>query len=325
MVSLKILVLNSNAIFLDGLKSRIPKDWHLVTISPYSEEALLKVVGDIDVIVGTRASARLINSAEKLKMIQTIGTGADGIDVDAASERSVVVCSAVGLNAVPVAEHAMALLLSLAKNITGLDRRIRSEGWPRLPSKLLRGKTLGIVGLGSIGVEVAKRARAFDMRILAVKRNASEELRVNLGLEFLGGQEALPRIMEESDFIVLSIVLTPETRNMIGEKELRLMKKSAYLVNVSRGGVVDEEALIRVLKEGSIAGAGLDVFRVEPVSLDNPLLKLGNVVLTPHVAGGGGVELMDERADFIVGNIVKLASGERPEKVVDPKLKYVTE
>jgi phosphoglycerate dehydrogenase-like enzyme len=174
-------------------------------------------------------------------------------------------------------------------------------------------------------VEIAKRTKAFDMRILAIKRNPSEELRLKLGIDFLGGQDALPRILRESDFVVLSIVLTPETRKMIGEMELRMMKKSVYLVNVSRGGIIDENALIKALKEGVIAGAGLDVFEKEPINRDNPLLKLENVVLTPHVAGGGGTEeMMKERAEFIAQNIERMVKGKKPEKVVDPKLKYVT-
>lgn len=318
--------MSSNVILLEELKRRLPQNCGLVIPSSLSGDEILRLVEDVDIIVGTRVSRKLITSARKLKMIQTIGTGVDGIDVDAATERRVIVCSAVGLNAVPVAEHAMSLMLALAKNITKYDRRIRSEGWLRIPSALLRGKTLGIVGLGSIGVEVAKRAKAFEMKVLAIKRNPSEELRLKLGIDFLGGQDALPRILMESDFVVLSVVLTPETENMIGERELRMMKKSAYLVNVSRGGVIDEEALVRVLKERAIAGAGLDVFKVEPINLDNPLLKLENVVLTPHVAGGGGAEeMMKERAEFIVRNIERIIKGQKPEKVVDPKLKYVIE
>ncbi len=126
----------------------------------------------------------MIEAAKKLRMIQTVGVGADGVDIDAAAERGIVVCSSVGLNAVPVAEHAMSLMLALAKNITRYDRTIRSEGWRMVPSTLVRKKTLGIVGLGSIGVEVTKRAKAFEMHVQAVKRRPSEELRSKLGLDF---------------------------------------------------------------------------------------------------------------------------------------------
>jgi phosphoglycerate dehydrogenase-like enzyme len=259
-------------------------------------------------------------------MIQTPGTGVDEIDIEAAAERGIVVCSAVGLNAVAVAEHAMSLMLSLAKNVVKHDRTLRGGDWhtQRVPSILLRGKTLGIIGLGSIGIEVCKRAKAFGMKVVALKRNPSEELKIKLGIDFLGSQADLPQILRQSDFVVLSVVLTGETRRMVGEKELRMMKRTAYLVNISRGEVIDEDALVKILEEGAIAGAGLDVFEVEPINPDNPLLKLETVVLTPHVAGGGGIEeLKNERVEFIVGNIKKLISGQKPEKIVDPTLKYV--
>lgn len=164
------------------------------------------------------------------------------------------------------------------------------------------------------------------MRVIAIKRRPSEELRVELGIDFLGGQEDLRRILKESDFVVLSIPLTPETRKMIGETELRMMKRSAYLVNISRGEVLDEAALVRVLKEKIIAGAGLDVLDIEPIELDNPLLKLENVIFTPHAAGSAETEeVMSKRVEFIVQNIEKITKGLMPEKVVDPVLKYVIE
>jgi phosphoglycerate dehydrogenase-like enzyme len=162
------------------------------------------------------------------------------------------------------------------------------------------------------------------MKVIALKRSPSEELRIKLGIDFLGSQVDLPRILKQSDFVVLSVVLTPETSKMIGEKELRIMKRTAYLVNISRGGVIAEQALVNMLEEGIIAGAGLDVFEVEPINPDNPLLTMENVVLTPHVAGGGGLEeLKKERVDFIVGNIEKVISGQKPERIVDSTLKYV--
>ncbi|MEM2920934.1 MAG: NAD(P)-dependent oxidoreductase [Candidatus Bathyarchaeia archaeon] len=311
---------------LNRLKRKLPENYNLVIPPTPSLEEALPLVDDVDVIVGVRVPRKMIELARRLKMIQTVGVGADGVDIDAATEKGIVVCSSVGLNAIPVAEHAMSLILALAKNIARYDRGLRSEGWFRMSSTLLKKKTLGIIGLGSIGVEVAKRAKAFDMRIIAIKRRPSEELRLKLGLEFLGSGTDLPHIMAESDFVLVSIVLTPETRRMIGEKELRMMKKSAYLVNISRGGVIDESALVKALKEGTIAGAGLDVFEVEPIQPDNPLLKLENVILTPHVAGAvEDEEMVEERAEFIARNIVKAMNGLRPEKIVDPYLKYVVE
>jgi len=312
--------------FSDEMKKLLPQNCELLVSESWSEEDLLPLIDDVDVLVSVRASRKVIEKAKKLKMIQTPGTGVDGIDVEAAAERGIVVCNAVGLNAVAVAEHAMSLMLSLAKNVVKHDTALRRGGWRerRLPSVLLRGKTLGIVGLGSIGIEVCKRAKAFGMKVVAVKRTPSEELRTKLGIDFLGSQGDLHQILRQSDVVLLSAVLTAETRGMIGETELRMMKSTAYLVNISRGGVIVEDALVRVLEERAIAGAGLDVFEVEPIRPDNPLLKLENVVLTPHVAGGGGIEeLKTERVEFIVGNIEKVIRGEKPERTVDPTLKYV--
>jgi phosphoglycerate dehydrogenase-like enzyme len=308
---------------LEELKKRLPSDCELVIPFPPNEDEILRLVSDVDVIFTSSASRNLIESAEKLKMIQVMGTGVDKIDIEAAAERGVIVCNSVGLNAIPVAEHAISLMLTLAKKITKYDKELRIGEWRRTPATLLHSKTLGIVGLGSIGVEVAKRAKAFDMRIIAIKRHPSEELRGKLGIDFLGGPDYLPHILKKSDFIVLSVVLTPETKNMIGESELRMMNRSSYLVNISRGDVINEEALVRALNEGVIAGAGLDVFEVEPVSSDNPLLKLENVVVTPHVAGGGGPEKLRKiRAEFAARNIEKIIRGQKPENIVDPVLKY---
>ncbi len=320
----KILVMSPNPALLEKLKQYLPQNCDIIAPSSSSEEELLKLVRDVNIIVSARVSGKMIEAARELKMIQTTGAGVDRVDVDAATKRGVVVCSSVGLNAIPVAEHALSLAFALAKNLTKYDRRIRSEGWVRMSSVLLRKKTLGIVGFGSIGMEVAKRAKGFGMNVLAIKRQPSEELRRKIGIDFLGSQADLPRLLSESDFLLLSIVLTPETAKMIGERELQMMKRSAYLVNISRGDVLDEKALIKALEEGTIAGAGLDVFETEPIKHDNPLLKLENVILTPHVAGAvEDEEMMRERAEFIARNAEKILSGKKPEKVVDPKLKYV--
>jgi phosphoglycerate dehydrogenase-like enzyme len=319
-------VLTTSTWFVEEMKRRLPPNCELIVSESRREEALLRLVGDVDVLVGVRATRTLIEHAHRLRLIQALGTGVDRIDIDAAAKRGIVVCNAVGLNAVPVAEHAMALMLALAKKVVRHDRAVRDGGWRAQggPSVLLRGKTVGIVGLGSIGIEVCKRAQAFGMNVIALKRSPSEELRSKLGIDFLGSQDDLPRILQQSDFVVLSVVLTPATRRMIGAPELRMMRPTTYLVNISRGGVIDEAALVNVLEAGRIAGAGLDVFEVEPIQPENPLLHLDNVVLTPHVAGGGGMdELKEERVELIVGNIAKVMRGQTPDNIVDPAVQYV--
>jgi D-3-phosphoglycerate dehydrogenase len=265
----------------------------------------------------------MILSAPKLRLIQALGTGVDKIDIDAATERGVTVCNAVGENAVAVSEHAIALMLALAKNLHKYQRSLASGRWAREMSVMLNGKTLGIIGLGSIGTEVAKRVRPFGMKVLALKRHPDQGLSEKLGLAFLGGPDSLDYVLGESDFVLLSAVLTEETRGMIGEKQLAMMKDGAYLVNIARGEIVDEGALVNALRSGKLAGAGLDVFQMEPIGPDNPLLKLDNVILTPHVGGGAWPpEAASERIDFLIGNIVRGLTGGRPDNAVDPVLKY---
>lgn len=314
----------SSGEFLDRL-GRLLHECEIVTPLHWSENEILNLATEADVIFGSRVSRKIINVAEKLKLIQTGGTGVDKIDVYAAAEKGVPVCNAVGLNAVWVAEHAVALMLALAKNITKLDRELRKGMWHQLSSQKLQERTLGIVGLGSIGIEIAKRMKSFGMRIVAIKRHPSEELREKLEIDFLGGPEDINYLLTESDFLIISVVLTPETRRMIGKRELGMMKKTAFLVNVSRGQVINESALIQALEEGEIAGAGLDVFEREPISPDNPLLKMENVILTPHVGGGGSIESRLERIEFVAENIKKVMRGEKPLNIIDTKLKYAVE
>jgi len=320
-------------------QERILPDCELV-IPPATEtwandRAILALAPRVEVIISAKPPNEIVKVAGKLRMIQTIGTGFEA-DINTFSNRGVVVCNSVGMNAFAVAEHTMALLLTLAKNISQYDNELRRSGWwkaTKVPVVLLRNKTLGIVGLGSIGTELVKRVKPFGMRVIAIKKHPSAELRTSLGIDFLGGPTDLPRIMKESDFIILSQTSTPETKRMIGENELKMMKKSAYLINVSRGAVVDEKALIKILKEKAIRGAGLDVFEAEPMNPENPLLKMDNVVLTPHMAGGAeavenalrlgredDLELLKERADFLIRNIERFLKGEQPLNIINSKL-----
>jgi D-3-phosphoglycerate dehydrogenase len=326
----KILVLYSGLHHYTGFSSRefferlgrLLPECEIVTPLHWSEDEILSLAAGTDVILGSKVSKKIINVAEKLKLIQTGGTGVDKVDVDAVAEKGVLVCNAVGLSGVWVAEHAVALMLALAKNIAKLDDGVRKGVWHQLSSQKLEGKTLGIVGLGSIGIEIAKRMKAFGMRIVAIKRHTSEELKEKLEIDFLGGPEDLDYLLTESDFLVISVVLTPETRRMIGKREFHMMKKTAFLVNISRGQVINESALIQALEEDKIAGAGLDVFEIEPISPDNPLLKMENVVLTPHVGGGRSLKALSERIEFIAENIKKVMLGKKPSNVIDTKLKY---
>jgi lactate dehydrogenase-like 2-hydroxyacid dehydrogenase len=291
--------------------------------------AALLATAEVLVVQHRPASSVLIAGAPRLRLIQKYGGRRDGIDLSAARARGIAVAVMPLAGTIAVAEHAMALVLACAKKIvlahqltvTGAYRELgvepkvtteRSHGfqWMKIAGvEELYGLTMGIYGFGEIGTEVAQRARAFGMRVLYTKRSRlPTDLEIELGVAY-ADKDALLR---ESDFVVLTCPLTPETEKAIGACELALMKPSAYLVNVSRGGVIDELALCAALQERRIAGAGLDVFVEEPVPFDHPYLALyrsgGNITLTPHIAGGKGgarqrqmVAVLDNVARFVRG------------------------
>ncbi|MCD6530251.1 hydroxyacid dehydrogenase [Candidatus Bathyarchaeota archaeon] len=236
-------------------------------------------------------TSKVVDSVESLRGIVVYGVGYDHVDVEAASERGIYVANARGANAESVAEHVFAMILAFSRKLFQTHTFVREGRWKRreesgLPESLtpseLEGKTLGIIGFGAIGSRVGAIAKCFGMQVLVYDPYVSAEKVKNAGAE----QVSLEELMRSSDYVTLHCVLSDETSGMIGEKELRLMKPTAYLINASRGGVIVEEALIKALKEGWIAGAGLDVFAEEPLRLDNPLLGLDNVIFSPHIAGG---------------------------------------
>jgi len=230
---------------------------------------------------GTQVTRELIDAAPELRVIGRAGVGVDNIDLQAATERGIPVINAPEGNTVSAAELTMALLLSLARKVASADRSVRAGEWARSPFKgtELRGKTLALVGAGRIGGEVARRAQAFGMRTIASDPYLTSERADEVGLERVELAEAL----ERADVLSLHVPLTPATEGMIGEAQLKAMKEKAFLINVARGGVVDEDALVRALKEGWIGGAALDVYATEPLPEDSPLRETPNIVLTPHL------------------------------------------
>jgi phosphoglycerate dehydrogenase-like enzyme len=295
------------------VRNGLPPDVDLVF--PDIGEDVLEEIRNADVLLSPIASAEMIEKAEKLKLIQTASAGGDVIDFRAAAKKGIKTATASGCNAPAVAEHAMLLMLALIRRLPQEYNRVVNGEWKNFEEKYqgteLLDKTLGIIGLGNIGVELAKRAKAFGMRILAIKKHpeSSEEEKEELGLDFLGGLDSLDYVLENSDFVVLCVPLTEETKEMIGEREIQLMKKTAYLVNVSRGKAIEEKSLVKALKNGRIAGAGLDVYYDYFPRPDNPLLKLDNVVLTPHM-GGWTKESRKRCVKFALENVWRLYRGE---------------
>jgi D-3-phosphoglycerate dehydrogenase len=243
--------------------------------------AELETAAGLIVRSATTVDARLLEAAPELRVVGRAGVGVDNIDVAAASERGVAVVNAPGGNTVSAAELTMALLLSVARRVSEADRSMREGRWDRanLQGVELRGRTLGVVGAGRIGSTVADRCRAFGMRVIVHDPYLSADRLAELRSVVV----EMDQLLAEADVITLHVPLTDETRGLIGESALERMKKGAFLVNLSRGGVVDEAALARALIEGRIAGAGLDVYETEPLSPESPLLSAPNLVLTPHL------------------------------------------
>jgi D-3-phosphoglycerate dehydrogenase len=255
-------------------------------VKPETVQPLLKGVQGIILRTGIRMTRELMSRADDLRVISRTGAGVDNVDVQAATEMGILVTSVPGANTRTVVEHALALIFALMKQIPLMDREVRKDNFgirfKNIPRDLA-GKTLGLVGLGRIGSYLGKVChQAFDMRVLSHDPYLTPEAQA----AFQGWVEFcdLERLFRESDIVSLHLPLSPSTEKMIGSRQLGWMKKEAFLINTSRGGVLDEAALIQSLREKRIGGAGLDVFEKEPLDKNNPLKELDNVILTPHTA-----------------------------------------
>jgi D-3-phosphoglycerate dehydrogenase len=265
---------------------------------------LAERIGEYDALVvrsATRVTKELIERADRLKVIGRAGVGVDNVDVDAATKRGILVVNAPQSTVVSAAEHTIGLLLALARSIPQAHAALKEGRWERSRGGLeLAEKTLSLVGFGRIGQQVARRARGLSMRVVAYDPYVAPERMRELGVEHA---RTLERALTEADFLSLHTALTPETRGLIGRAELERMKDGVRIVNVARGGLVDEDALLAALTSGKVAGAALDVFAQEPYS--GPLLELDNVVVTPHL--GASTQEAQDRAGVIVAEEVAAA------------------
>lgn len=285
------------------------------------QQAIKENAKDVDAIItGAPISAEVINSAERLKLIQTTSVGYDHIDEEAAIANGVIICNVAESNANSVAEICFGMILDLARRISAHDRLMREGGWGRVEMERqieIRHKTLGIVGLGAIGSRMAQiGANAFEMTILAndpyITGDRADQVYATL--------VDLPTVMKKSDVITIHVPLNEETRHMIGEKELQMMKPTAIFINASRGPVVDEKALIKILEDKRISGAGLDVFEEEPLPKDSLLRRLENVVIVPHI--GSSSEALAHMVDVAVQNVLLVAKGKEPMRIQTPEVFY---
>lgn len=284
-------------------------EFESLQIDASSEEQGIEAARDADVLVVglQRITERVLDAATRLKVIGRCGVGLDNIDLKAAGARGIPVVYTPGANAQTVADLTVGLLIALARKIPQADRMTRAGLWKRIMGTDIWGKTLGIFGLGQIGFNVARRAKGFDMNVLAYDLFENRPRAAELGIEYKSKEE----ILRAADFITLHLPLDGGTRGFIGETDLKAMKRTAVLVNTSRGGVVDEKALYQALKEGVIAGAALDVFEQEPPG-KTPLVELDNFIGCPHI-GGITVEAIDRIGMTVAQDIVSVLKGEKPQ------------
>ncbi len=298
----------------------LKRECEVVQPSGISVAAMKEAIADVDGVLVRVApiSREVISAASRLKVIGKHGVGTDNIDIPAATERGVAVCNTPEANGEGVAELAFAMMMALSRQLQGCDAFVREGGdWKgkeRLTGGELLGKTLSIVGTGRIGSRLAQICQAaFDMKVYAYDPYVTAE---GMAARNITKVETVDELMPLADFVSIHTPLTPATKGIVSTKQFGLMKKSAFLINAARGPVVDEAALVVALQEGKIAGAGLDVFEQEPPAADNPLLKMRNVVLAPHI-GGGTDESMERMATHAAADILAVLRGERPKYLMN--------
>lgn len=283
-----------------------------VVMNPYGrvikEDEMVELIKDMDgIIVGIDPiTKRVIYNASKLKVISKYGVGVDNIDLESAKERNIVVTNTPNANSNAVAELTVGLIISVLRNIPLSDRRVREKKWDRFIGYELYGKTLGVIGTGSIGKRIIKLLKGFDLNILCYDKFPDYEWAEKENIKYVNFDELLKR----SDIITIHIPLTEETRHLISERELSLMKKTAVIINTSRGGIINERDLYKFLKEGKIYGAGLDVLEDEPPQ-NSPLIELDNVVITSHI-GAHTQESIENMAFMAIDNLISVLKGKEP-------------
>ncbi len=287
-------------------------DIEVVIGNKMNEDELSAVIGDYDAVIvrsATKVTARVLENAHRLKVVGRAGVGVDNIDLQAATQRGVLVVNAPGGNTIAATEHTIAMMLALARNIPQAVAKMKSGVWDKKAflGVELRGKTLGIIGLGRIGSAVARRAQAMEMDIMAYDPYITREKAESLGVKLV----TLEELLAAADFITIHMPKTKETYHMLDERALAMMKDGVRIINCARGGIIDEEALYKYMQSGKVAGAALDVFEKEP-NTDSPLLQLDNFIATPHLGASTAeaqlnvaLDVAEEIVDALRGKIVR--------------------
>lgn len=287
----------------------------MYTDRPETQEEKIARVKDADVMINSRGIVKwpgeTLRQLPKLRMASTCSIGTDMFDLETARACGIDICNQPGRTAPVVAEHTFGLMFALAKRAAYFTSSIKAGTWPRMDNIYLQGKTLGIIGTGHIGTEMARLARAIGMKVIAWTYHPSEEKALQMGIRYVSMDE----LLQTADVVSLHVMLTEESRHVMNREAFGKMKQNALLLNCGRGGLVDTDALVEALRSGHLGGAGIDVFDPEPVPRDHPLLDMEQVVLTPHCADmtPEGVDLLNEGA---VDNIIAFLEG-RPQNIVN--------
>lgn len=296
---------------------RPPPPKNVIKENTREVDALVSLLSD-------EIDAEIFDAARELKIVSQLAVGFDNIDVKEATKRGIYVTNTPGVLTETTADFAWALLMAVARRVVEADKYVRAGDWKvgwhpnMLLGRDVYGETIGIVGAGRIGCAVARRARGFDMKILYYDVVPRPDLEKELGARRMD----LDELLEESDFVSVHVPLMKATHHLINADKLKLMKETAYIINNSRGPVIDEKALYRALKEGTIAGAAIDVFEQEPTPKDNPLLELENVIVTPHISSSSH-KTRSKMAEMVAENLVAFFEGRNPPNLVNPEVTKV--
>jgi len=290
--------------------------------APPPKKVVIEKAAKVDALatlLSDKIDAEVFDAAPQLRIVAQMAVGFDNIDIPEATKRGIYVTNTPGVLTETTADFAFALLIAAARRVAEADRYVRTGQWKvgwhpmMLQGRDVYGATLGIVGLGRIGLAIARRAKGFDMKVLYYDVIRRQDYEKEYGIVFT----EMGDLFKTADFVTINTPLTKETTHLVDEKKLKTMKKTAIIVNNARGPIVDEKALYKALKEGWIAGAGLDVFEQEPTPLTNPLLKLDNVVVAPHISSAS-YETRSKMAEMVAENLIAFFEGKTPPNLVNP-------
>ncbi len=296
--------------FLGFIRSKLPQH-HFEASGRFGVDTLK----GYDVLIPTMCpvTREMLEQSDKLRLVQQCGAGLEAVDIQAAQNLDIKVANVptdISGNADSVAELGIYMMIGLSRNVQGMARSLANRKMGEPPGRALSGQTVGLVGLGGIGRALIKRLKTFNVRLIGIKRNNRQNTMKELGLEWIGGPEDFREMLEQSDFVILCLPVTPESKNLMNHASFSFMKQDAFLINLSRGALVDYDALFEALDSSKIAGAGLDVFWEEPPDPDDPVFKY-NVMATPHIGGSTDVS-MQGIVKLVAENIQRIENNQEP-------------